>query len=154
MIALRASITSNGASQAFSFTMFISFWILDHFTQKTSCRCLCVQVLLIAALVSFALALNEAPSDGNAVEQYVEPFVILLILVINAFIGVWQESDAARALDALKDMQTESSTCIRDAQVQHAMPSKQLVPGDIIYLSAGSKAMLVLSLWFCSSSYF
>jgi len=60
-----------------------------------------VRVLLLAAAVSFGLALleNEGP------RAFVEPLVILLILVLNAIVGVWQESNAENALEALKDMQ-------------------------------------------------
>jgi Ca2+-transporting ATPase len=43
--------------------------------------------------------------DGEeGITAYVEPFVILMILLINAVIAIWQDSNADKALDALKDM--------------------------------------------------
>ena len=43
--------------------------------------------------------------------------MILLILVLNAVVGVWQESNAEAALDALKEMQADSSTVLRNGQL-------------------------------------
>ena len=43
-----------------------------------------------------------------------EPFVILLILVLNAIVAIWQDSNADSALDALKEMQAVESTVLRD----------------------------------------
>lgn len=64
--------------------------------------------MLLAAVVSFGLAWFEQ-HDGDAVSitAFVEPFVILLILIINAFVGVFQESNAEQALEALKKLQVQ-----------------------------------------------
>jgi Ca2+-transporting ATPase len=46
---------------------------------------------------------------------YVEPFVILLILVINSVIAIWQDSNADNALEALKNMQAVTCKVLRDS---------------------------------------
>lgn len=69
---------------------------------------------MLAAVVSFALAYFEDNSEVDGLRAYIEPFVILLILIINAIVGVWQESNAEAALDALKEMQSDTAKVIRD----------------------------------------
>ena len=59
--------------------------------------------LLLAATISFVIALLGDGEDGLA--AYVEPFVILLILVLNAIVAIYQDNDADSALEALKNMQ-------------------------------------------------
>ena len=88
-------------------------------------------ILLIAAAISFTIALIEAN-----VKEFFEPFLILLIVVINAVMGVMQESKAEKALDALKDMSAPQSRVIRGGR-EYIIEAKELVPGDIIHLEAG-----------------
>ena len=83
------------------------------------------QVLLMAAMVSFLLAYFEESSGEEGIRAYIEPAVILLILVLNAVVGVWQESNAEAALDALKEMQADSSTVLRNGQL--VAPSASLL---------------------------
>jgi len=75
------------------------------------------QVLLMAAMVSFLLAYFEEGSREEGIRAYIEPAVILLILALNAIVGVWQESNAEAALDALKEMQADSSTVLRGGRL-------------------------------------
>lgn len=75
--------------------------------------------------------------DGDeGIAAYVEPFVILLILVLNAMVAIYQDGDAESALEALKDMQATKCTVLRDGQWQEK-DSKELVPGDIVKVVAG-----------------
>jgi len=72
--------------------------------------------LLAAAIVSFVLAFFEEGSSEEGMRAYIEPFVILLILILNAIVGVWQESNAEAALQALKDIQSEHCVVIREGK--------------------------------------
>jgi len=95
-----------------------------------------VKILLAAAGLSFVLAFFE---EHEGMTAFVEPFVILLILFINAFVGVWQESNAENALEALKKLQSASTACLRDGQWIEELECAQLVPGDIVKVQVGDK---------------
>lgn len=75
------------------------------------------QILLVAAMISFAIAYFEEGSAEEGVRAYIEPFVILAILIINAVVGVWQECNAEAALDALNEMQSEHAVVLRNGKL-------------------------------------
>ena len=60
---------------------------------------LLVRILLLSAFVSFLLAYFNSDQKEEGLSAYIEPLVILMILVLNACVGVWQESNAEKALD-------------------------------------------------------
>ena len=88
-------------------------------------------ILLVAAVISFVMACIE----GEA-KEFFEPILILLIVVINAVMGVIQESKAEKALEALQNMSAPKSRVIRDGK-EEIIDSASLVVGDIIRLEAG-----------------
>lgn len=88
-------------------------------------------ILIIAAMVSFAVACFEKNSG-----EFFEPILILLIVIINAIMGVMQESKAEKALDALKTLSAPHARVIRDGK-EIIIDAQELVPGDIIKLEAG-----------------
>lgn len=90
-----------------------------------------ILILLAAAAVSFIIACIE----GNP-KEFFEPVLILFIVILNAIMGVMQESKAEKALDALKSMSAPHARVIRDGKEQ-IIDASQLVPGDIIHLEAG-----------------
>ena len=84
------------------------------------------------------LAFFEGEGD-EGLEAFVEPFVIMLILVINAIVGVWQEHNAENALEALKEMQTTTTRVLRNGKIVPDVPSSELVPGDVVDVRVGDK---------------
>lgn len=96
-----------------------------------------VKILLLAACVSFGLAFFEDEQLG--IGAFVEPGVILLILILNAIVGVWQESNAENALEALKEMSAETAKVVRNGKMVPGFPATELVPGDIIEVCAGDR---------------
>ncbi|KAJ3703266.1 hypothetical protein LUZ61_006971 [Rhynchospora tenuis] len=99
-----------------------------------------VRILLLAAVISFLLAFFSSEHEGaGSISAFVEPLVIFLILIINAAVGVWQESNAEKALQALKEIQSEHAAVRRDGNLIPTLPAKELVPGDIVELHTGDK---------------
>ncbi|OIW12207.1 hypothetical protein TanjilG_28615 [Lupinus angustifolius] len=96
-----------------------------------------VRILLAAAIVSFVLAWYGGGDGGTEITAFVEPLVIFLILIVNAIVGVWQENNAEKALEALKEIQSEHATVIRDGKKILNLPAKELVPGDVVELRVG-----------------
>lgn len=99
-----------------------------------------VRILLAAAVVSFVLAWYDGEEGGEMeITAFVEPLVIFLILIVNAIVGIWQETNAEKALEALKEIQSEHAMVLRDGKRISNLPAKELVPGDIVELRIGDK---------------
>ena len=90
-----------------------------------------ILILIAAAIVSFVVACVERNP-----KEFFEPALILLIVILNAIMGVMQESKAEKALDALKNLSAPHARVLRDG-VEAVIDASQLVPGDIIHLEAG-----------------
>ncbi|CAK0899634.1 unnamed protein product, partial [Prorocentrum cordatum] len=118
---------------------------LDAEEKKSLCQLiyaqfedLLVRILLASAGVSFGLAYFDEKSQEEGWTAYVEPLVILLILIANAFVGVWQESNAEQALEALKRLQSDAAMVMRDGKWQR-VEAADIVPGDIVEVKVGDK---------------
>ena len=86
-------------------------------------------ILLVAAAISGVLAVVEN-------EGFTDVIIILAVVLINAVLGVYQESKAEKAIEALQEMSAATSKVLRDGKVQ-IVHSEDLVVGDIILLEAG-----------------
>ncbi len=100
-------------------------------------------VLLVAAALSAVTAVleGEAPTDV---------FIILAVVLLNAIMGVVQESKAEEAIEALKSMTSANSKCLRDG-VLTIVKSEDLVPGDVVLLEAGDSVPADCRILECAS---
>lgn len=87
-------------------------------------------ILICAAVVSFFVSYFDGELD------FVDPIIILFIILLNATLGVIQEARAEKSLEALKKMSAPSAHILRDGKVE-LIDSAGLVPGDIILLDTG-----------------
>lgn len=86
-------------------------------------------VLILAAVLSFALAIREG-------HGFLEPIVILIIIAINVVLAVTQERGAERALDALQALNAPTCLVLRDG-VRAEVATADVVPGDVVVLRTG-----------------
>lgn len=90
-----------------------------------------ILILILAAIISFVIACME-----GELKEFFEPVLILIIVIVNAIMGMMQESKAEKALDALKNLSAPHAKVLRNGE-EKLIESTQLVPGDIIRLEAG-----------------
>jgi len=95
-----------------------------------------VMLLLVAAAVSGLIGWQEYSHTGE-IGEFVEAGAILMIVILNAVLGIVQEGKAEEALASLKKMSAPEAQVIRDGRRQ-SLPARELVPGDIVYLEAGN----------------
>jgi Ca2+-transporting ATPase len=92
-----------------------------------------IYILLVALAVDATIWLGEG-ANGMPVESV----AIALILLLNAGLGVYQESKSESALAALREMTAPLVWVMRDGKLKH-LPSSELVPGDIVRIEAGDR---------------
>ena len=100
-------------------------------------------ILLAAALISAITSVynHEFPSDV---------IIILSVVIINAVLGVFQESKAEKAIEALQKMSAQHAKVIRDGKVVN-IKSEELVIGDVVLLDAGDAVPCDMRLFECAS---
>ena len=86
-------------------------------------------ILLVAAAISGGLAAVEGGGFADVI-------IILAVVIVNAVLGVYQESKAEKAIEALQKMAAATSKVLRDGQL-YTVPSEDLCVGDVIVLEAG-----------------
>ncbi|MEG0710463.1 MAG: calcium-translocating P-type ATPase, PMCA-type [Longicatena sp.] len=83
-------------------------------------------VLIVAAIVSIAVDPHE----------WIDSLIIVIVVIFNAVLGVVQENNAEKSLEALKKMSAPNSKVVRDGE-RLTIPSRELVVGDVVILEAG-----------------
>ena len=86
-------------------------------------------ILIIAAIVSGAISIAQG-------EAITDSIIILIVVIANAIIGVAQEAKAEKSLEALQKLSGHEAKVLRDGEVK-TVPSRDLVPGDIVVLDTG-----------------
>ena len=86
-------------------------------------------VLIVAAVVSGAVGIAEG-------EGITDTIIILIVVIVNAIIGVVQESKAEKSLEALQKLSAHASKVMRNGKIS-VVQSKELVPGDVVVLDTG-----------------
>ena len=86
-------------------------------------------ILIVAAAISGVLAVIEN-------EGFADVIIIMAVVLVNAVLGVLQESKAEKAIEALQEMSAATSKVLREGKVL-SVPSEELVVGDIVLLEAG-----------------
>lgn len=86
-------------------------------------------VLIIAAILSGIVGISEG-------EGIADTIIILIVVVVNAIIGVAQESKAEKSLEALQKLSDHASKVIRNGSMK-VVPARELVPGDVVVLDTG-----------------
>ena len=87
-------------------------------------------------MILIAAAIISAITSAYAHESYADVFIILIVVIINAVLGVFQENKAEKAIESLKEMTAATSKVLRDGSVVQER-SEELVVGDVIVLEAG-----------------
>ncbi len=100
-------------------------------------------ILLVAAAVSGVTAYLEG-------ESFADVFIILFVVLVNAVLGVFQESKAEKAIEALKQISAATSKVLRDGKIS-VVKSEDLVVGDVIVLEAGDAVPADARLLTCHS---
>ena len=88
-------------------------------------------ILLVAAAISAVLAISSGDS-------FAEVIIILAVVVINAVLGVYQETKAEAAIDSLKTMSGATAKVLRDGNIRE-ISTKEIVVGDLVLLEAGDQ---------------
>ncbi|MEA4919464.1 MAG: cation-translocating P-type ATPase [Clostridiaceae bacterium] len=86
-------------------------------------------ILIVAAVISLVTAIYSG-------EGFADVIIIMAVVIVNACLGVYQESKAEKAIEALQAMSAATCRTVRDGKTQ-IIRSEDLVPGDIILLEAG-----------------
>jgi len=102
-----------------------------------------VCILLIVAFVSAARAIaemlkKEGKNDTTILTSWIQVGLILFVITANTIMGIYQEGNAEKAAEALKNMLSADARVIRDGE-EKMVPATDVIPGDIVILSLGDR---------------
>lgn len=100
-------------------------------------------ILIVAAIISAATSIYEKSFPSDVI-------IILLVVIVNSVLGVYQETKAEKAIDALQQIAAAKSKVKRDGKLQ-SIPSQELVVGDIVVLEAGDSVPADCRILSCAS---
>ncbi|HZJ78003.1 MAG TPA: cation-translocating P-type ATPase [Clostridia bacterium] len=100
-------------------------------------------ILIVAATISGVLAAIEGNFPSDVI-------IIMIVVIINSVLGVYQESKAEAAIEALQEMSASTSKVIRDGKIE-VVKSEDLVAGDVIMLEAGDAVPADARVFECAS---
>ena len=107
-------------------------------------------ILLVAAVISAATEIIPSLIEGGHFEVPADSIIILAVVLINAVLGVIQESKAEKAVEALQKMSAATTKTLRDGKVV-LVKSEDLVVGDVILLDAGDAIPADCRIFECAS---
>ena len=87
-------------------------------------------------IILIAAAVISAITSSYSNEGFADVFIIMFVVIVNAVLGVYQESKAEKALEALQEMASATSKVLRDGKIA-VVKSENIVVGDVVILEAG-----------------
>ena len=95
-----------------------------------------VKLLLFAAVISFVISSFSGSHQDEDLPAWLEPLVIILIIIFNSLVGIYQDYKAEKSVESLKKLQSKKSLVLRNKE-WNEIDSGFLVPGDILKIRAG-----------------
>ncbi len=107
-------------------------------------------VLIVAAAISAITVVINNKTNPDSGESFADVFIILFVVILNAILGVLQESKAEKAIEALSEMTAAQSKVLRNGVIT-PIKSEDLVVGDVIILEAGDSVPADARILECAS---
>lgn len=125
---------------------------LEEAKKKSLLRRFIEQLLnpMILVLIGAAVVSAVTASLSHEQEGYADVIIILVVVILNAVLGVYQESKAEKAIEALQKMAAATSKVLRDGEIV-TVKSEEIAVGDVLLLEAGDAVPADCRLFECAS---
>lgn len=94
-----------------------------------------VRILSMAGIISFVISYSSQNKEDD-LPAWIEPFVIFIIIVLNSMVGIYQDYNADRSLQALKEMQNKYTKVLREGWWNN-INTQELTIGDVVEIGQG-----------------